>query len=193
MTRSTVSGNTAEGGAETSGSGGGIVIVDSTASIEASTISGNNATGWYGSALFVTDGVVNLTNVTVAENVSPAWAPADVFVGTFAAANDVISAKTIQLVMTLQAVNDIGLKCPRQTIGNTNIAAPTPHSLRHSFAVNTLKRIKDKGKSAQNALPVLAAYLGHSEYKHTVKYLKLLDAEHRYQLVNFIKTQDRQP
>jgi len=92
-----------------------------------------------------------------------------------------------------QAVNDIGLKRPRQTIGNTNIAAPTPHSLRHSFAVNTLKRIKDKDKSPQNALPVLAAYLGHSEYKHTVKYLKLLDAEHRYQLVNFIKTQDRTP
>ena len=92
-----------------------------------------------------------------------------------------------------QAVDDIGLKCSRQNIGNTNIGAPTPHCLRHSFAVNTLKRIKDKGKSPQNALPVLAAYLGHSEYKHTVKYLKLLDAEHRYQLVNFIKTQDRDP
>jgi site-specific recombinase XerD len=90
-----------------------------------------------------------------------------------------------------QAAHDIGLKCRRQTIGNTNIAAPTPHSLRHSFAVNTLKRIKEKGKSAQHALPVLAVYLGHSEYKHTAKYLKLLDAEHRYQLVNFIKT--RQP
>ena len=92
-----------------------------------------------------------------------------------------------------QAAHDIGLKCRRQTIGNTNIAAPTPHSLRHSFAVNTLKRVKDKGKSPQHALPVLAAYLGHSEYKHTVKYLKLLDAEHRYQLVNFIKTQNRDP
>ena len=92
-----------------------------------------------------------------------------------------------------QAVNDIGLKRPRQTIGNTNIAAPTPHSLRHSFAVNTLKRIRKQGKSAQHALPVLAAYLGHSEYKHTAKYLKLLDAEHRHQLVNFINTQRHDP
>jgi integrase len=92
-----------------------------------------------------------------------------------------------------KAVNDIGLKCPRQTIANTNIGAPTPHSLRHSFAVNTLKRIKDKGKSPQNALPVLAAYLGHKEYKHTVKYLKLLDAEHRHQLVKFISTQRHNP
>jgi len=88
-----------------------------------------------------------------------------------------------------QAVNDIGLACRRQTIGNTNIGAPTPHSLRHSFAVNTLKRIKEKGKSPQHALPVLAAYLGHSEYKHTAKYLKLLDAEHRHHLVHFISTQ----
>jgi site-specific recombinase XerD len=88
-----------------------------------------------------------------------------------------------------QAVSDIGLKCRRQTIGTTNIGAPTPHCLRHSFAVNTLKRIKNQGKSPQHALPVLAAYLGHSEYKHTAKYLKLLDAEHRHRLVNFINTQ----
>ena len=92
-----------------------------------------------------------------------------------------------------QAVSDIGLKRPRQTIGNTNIGAPTPHCLRHSFAVNTLKRIKDQGKSPQHALPVLAAYLGHSEYKHTAKYLKLLDAEHRHRLVNFINTQKQDP
>jgi integrase/recombinase XerD len=92
-----------------------------------------------------------------------------------------------------QAVSDIGLKRRRQTIGTTNIGAPTPHSLRHSFAVNTLKRIKDQGKSAQHALPVLAAYLGHSEYKHTAKYLKLLDAGHRHRLVNFINTQKQDP
>jgi integrase/recombinase XerD len=92
-----------------------------------------------------------------------------------------------------QAVSDIGLKHPRQTIGTTNIAAPTPHSLRHSFAVNTLKRIKSQGKSAQHALPVLAVYLGHSEYKHTVKYLKMLDADHRHNLVNFINTQTHHP
>jgi integrase len=92
-----------------------------------------------------------------------------------------------------QAVSDIGLNCRRQTIGNTNIGAPTPHSLRHSFAANTLKRIKAQGKSPQNALPVLAAYLGHSEYKHTAKYLKLLDAEHRHHLVNFISTQRLNP
>jgi site-specific recombinase XerD len=92
-----------------------------------------------------------------------------------------------------QAVSDIGFKRPRQTIGNTNIGAPTPHSLRHSLATNTLRRIKDQGKSPQHALPVLAAYLGHSQYKHTVKYLKMRDAKHRHHLVNFINTQKDDP
>jgi hypothetical protein len=40
---------------------------------------------------------------------------------------------------------------------------------------------------------VLAAYLGHSEYKHTAKYLKMLDANHRDHFVNFIDTQKRTP
>lgn len=84
-----------------------------------------------------------------------------------------------------QAVKDVGLNRPRQIIGNTNFSAPTPHSLRHSFAINTLKRVKARGESPQNALPVLATYMGHSEYKHTVKYLKVLDAEQRQGLADF--------
>lgn len=78
--RSTISGNVSND------VGGGIRSLGN-AEIINSTISGNEATGWYGGALFVTDGVVNLTNVTVADNVSPVWAPADVFVGTFTAAD----------------------------------------------------------------------------------------------------------
>jgi integrase/recombinase XerD len=84
-----------------------------------------------------------------------------------------------------RAVKDIGLNQPGRILGNTTFSAPTPHSLRHSFAVNTLKRIKDQGKSPQNALPVLATYMGHSEYKYTAKYLKVLDAEKRQGLVDF--------
>ncbi len=92
-----------------------------------------------------------------------------------------------------RALSDIGLDQPRQVIGNLNISSPTPHSMRHSFAVNTLKRVKERGKSAQNALPVLSAYMGHSEYKHTVKYLKVIDAQQRLGLVNFISTHPDQP
>ena len=91
-----------------------------------------------------------------------------------------------------RAVNDIGLKQPRQIIGNVNISSPTPHSLRHSFAVNTLNRVKKRGGSAQNALPILAAYMGHSEYKHTIKYLKFIDAQQRLGLVNFLGTHRHQ-
>ena len=61
------------------------------------------------------------------------------------------------------------------------------------FAVNTLKSVKKRGRSAQNALPVLAAYMGHSEYKHTIKYLKFLDAYQRLGLVNFVSRQPDQP
>jgi site-specific recombinase XerD len=89
-----------------------------------------------------------------------------------------------------QAVEDIGLDCPKQTIANMTFAHPTPHSLRHAFAVNTLKGIKQRGKSAQNALPILAAYMGHSEYRHTVKYLKVLDAEHRQHFADFARSYD---
>ena len=84
-----------------------------------------------------------------------------------------------------QAVKDIGLDQPRQVIGNTNFSAPTVHSLRHAFAVNTLKKVQSRGKSPQNALPVLATYMGHCEYKYTVKYLKMIDAQKRKQFLDF--------
>jgi site-specific recombinase XerD len=84
-----------------------------------------------------------------------------------------------------QAVKSVGLDQPRRIIGRTNFNSPIPHSLRHSFAVNTLQRVKESGSCPQNALPVLAIYMGHSEYKHTVKYLKVLDAKQRQGLANF--------
>jgi len=84
-----------------------------------------------------------------------------------------------------KAISITNLNQPRRVIGTTNFSNPTRHSFRHSFAVNTLKRIKQQGKSPQNALPILAAYMGHSEYKYTTKYLRVLDAEHRRQMLDF--------
>ncbi len=101
-----------------------------------------------------------------------------------------LSQNTINFTFN-NAVNAIGLYQPRRVIGKTNFSAPTVHSLRHSFAVNTLKRIKQQGKSPQNALPVIAAYMGHSEYKHTVKYLKMIDANQRQGLLEFVLTKNR--
>ncbi len=87
-----------------------------------------------------------------------------------------------------QAVREIGLAQPKRVIGNTNISAPTPHSLRHSFAVNTLRRVKERGDSPQNALSVLAVYMGHKKYTYTIYYLKLIDADQRRNLVDFMTT-----
>jgi len=88
-----------------------------------------------------------------------------------------------------QAVRDIGIDKPRRVIADTIFAHPTPHSLRHSFAVNTLKSVKARRTSPQNALPVLAFFMGHSEYKHTIKYLKFIDARQRQRLTDFVISQ----
>ena len=92
-----------------------------------------------------------------------------------------------------RAVSDIGLAQTRQIIGKVNISSPTPHSLRHSFAVNTLSRVKKRGGCPNNALPVLAVYMGHSNYMYTIKYLKVIDAQQRLGLVNFLSTHPHQP
>jgi len=85
----------------------------------------------------------------------------------------------------VKVLKDMGLDQPRRVIGNVNFAQPTPHSLRHSFAVDTLLRIKQRGESAQSALPVLAAYMGHCKYNYTSVYLRVTDALSRKQLVDF--------
>lgn len=88
-----------------------------------------------------------------------------------------------------QAVADIGLKQPRQIIGKMTFSSPTPHSLRHGFAVHTLNAVKHRGGCPQNALPVLATYMGHREYRYTTQYLKVLDAKQRQQLFYFARSQ----
>lgn len=95
-----------------------------------------------------------------------------------------LSTKNVYKVF-YRAVKDIGIDQVRQTIANTTFGSPTPHSLRHSFAINTLKSIKQRGRSPQQALPVLSAYLGHRKYRYTAVYLKVLDAKHRQGLVDF--------
>ncbi len=78
----------------------------------------------------------------------------------------------------------MGLSRERRIVGNVNFNPPTPHSLRHAFAINTLKSVRERGQSAQNALPILAAYMGHKNPKSTAVYLKVADAMMREQLVD---------
>lgn len=84
-----------------------------------------------------------------------------------------------------QAVKDIGLDQRRKVMGNMKFNPPTPHSLRHSFAINTLREINERGDSSRDALPVLAAYLGHSSYLCSSVYLKIADAQSRNNLYDF--------
>ena len=85
-----------------------------------------------------------------------------------------------------KALSRIGLLQDKKTVkGNMSFGKSTPHSLRHAFAVNTLKRIKQRGKSPQNALPALAQYMGHEKYENTAVYLKSLDANHRKSMIDF--------
>ena len=86
----------------------------------------------------------------------------------------------------LKAVKEIGIHESRKVIGNVNFSQPTPHSLRHSFAVNTLIKIKERGQSPQNALPILAAFMGHNDYRYTTVYLRVMDALSRKHLVDFV-------
>jgi len=90
-----------------------------------------------------------------------------------------------------KTLKDIGLDQPKRVIGNVNFLQPTPHSLRHSFAVNTLLKIRERGGNPQHALPVLAAYMGHCEYKYTSVYLRVTDAISRKNLVDFSLWQER--
>jgi integrase len=83
------------------------------------------------------------------------------------------------------AVRALGIHQPRKNLGNIRFTPPTPHCLRHSFAVNTLKAIKERGQSPQHALPVLATYLGHATYFNTSVYLKVADASSRKNLYDF--------
>jgi len=87
------------------------------------------------------------------------------------------------------AVKAIGIRQDRQIIGDMTFGKPVPHSLRHSFAINTLTQIKARGQNPQHALPVLAAYMGHRKYQYTGAYLKVNHATDRSGLIEFAKSQ----
>jgi site-specific recombinase XerD len=74
---------------------------------------------------------------------------------------------------------------PRRILGTTTFGAPRVHSLRHSFAVNTLNKIRKRGGAPQKGLPVLSAYMGHRKYSYTSLYLRMLDAKQHNNLVDF--------
>ncbi|WP_409226868.1 tyrosine-type recombinase/integrase [Gudongella sp. SC589] len=55
------------------------------------------------------------------------------------------------------------------------LRGPRIHDFRHTFAVVTMNRLCDEGKDLYVALPILAAYLGHSGVKSTERYIRLTE------------------
>jgi integrase/recombinase XerD len=88
-----------------------------------------------------------------------------------------------------RAVDVIGIRQKRQIIGDMTFGKPVPHSLRHSFAINTITQIRARGQNPQHALPILAAYMGHRKYQYTGAYLKVNHARDRSGLIEFAKSQ----
>ena len=88
-----------------------------------------------------------------------------------------------------RAVDAIDIRQKRQIIGDMTFGKPVPHSLRHSFAINTLTQIRARGQNPQHALPVLAAYMGHRKYQYTGAYLKVNHARDRTGLIEFARSQ----
>lgn len=52
-------------------------------------------------------------------------------------------------------------------------SGPRLHDLRHTFAVNCLKKWVVEGNDINAAVPYLAAYLGHTHFRHSQVYLRL--------------------
>jgi len=64
---------------------------------------------------------------------------------------------------------------PTEIRGRIIFGSPTTHSLRHSFAVNTIKRWAAEGKDIDKISDTLATYMGHADFEYTQIYLKGLN------------------
>ena len=51
--------------------------------------------------------------------------------------------------------------------------SPRVHDIRHSFAVRSLRKMEESGIDIYCSLPLLSAYMGHSDIKSTEYYLRL--------------------
>ena len=55
------------------------------------------------------------------------------------------------------------------------LRGPRLHDFRHTFAVTTMNRLCDEGNDMYVSLPVLSAYLGHTDIKTTERYIRLTE------------------
>ncbi len=55
---------------------------------------------------------------------------------------------------------------------------PRIHDLRHTFSVHSLEQAEEKGLDIQTVMPVLSAYLGHTNILDTEKYITLSETSY---------------
>lgn len=55
------------------------------------------------------------------------------------------------------------------------LRGPRLHDFRHTFAVHAMNKLVDEGHDLYVILPVLSAYLGHSNVKSTERYIRLTE------------------
>ena len=55
---------------------------------------------------------------------------------------------------------------------------PTIHSIRHTFCTKSLSKMLKDGMDIYAAIPVLAAYVGHTNYADTEKYIHFTEQDH---------------
>ena len=87
------------------------------------------------------------------------------------------------------AVKELGMYQPPQIKGNVIMGSPCTHSLRHSFAVNTIRRWKAQGKNINQISDTLATYMGHCSFSNTQTYLKALNHDPQILIFDYHKNQ----
>ena len=64
---------------------------------------------------------------------------------------------------------------------------PCLHSLRHTFAVHSLRKMESDGVDLYCALPVLSTYMGHENIYATERYLRMTAQVHP-EIINQLQT-----
>ena len=55
---------------------------------------------------------------------------------------------------------------------------PTIHSIRHTFCTRSLSKMLKEGMDVYTAVPILAAYVGHTNYANTENYIHFTEQDH---------------
>ena len=73
---------------------------------------------------------------------------------------------------------NFGELCRAASIFKTDGSTPNIHSLRHTFCTKSLEQMLSAGMDVYTAVPILAAYVGHSNYHDTEQYIHFTEGNY---------------